>query len=110
MKTDQEQGRVKKRGRGWLAALALLGGAAGTWLMLRPKVAAARGAGRRGGRAGDVWARPGMGVVFRAELMPGRNRAERTFRVARLHPSGRVTLEGFAGEHAEGEFEPLRFD
>jgi hypothetical protein len=109
MKTGEEQGGAKKRGRRWLAALALLGGAAGTWLMLRPKAsAAARATGRRG--AGDVWARPGMPVVFRAELMPGRSRTERTFRVASLHPSGRVTLEGFAGEHAEGEFEPLRFD
>jgi len=40
--------------------------------------------------------------------MPGRSRAERTFRVARLLPSGRVTLEGAAGEHAESEFIPLR--
>ena len=56
----------------------------------------------------DRWARPGMEVTFRAELMPGRSRAERTFRVANLLPSGRVTIEGVAGEHAEGEFEPMR--
>lgn len=59
------------------------------------------------GRA-DKWARPGMSVTFRAELMPGRDRAERTFRVAQLLPSGRVALEGFAGEHAETEFEAAR--
>ena len=67
-----------------------------------------RGAGddRDGGR--DSWARPGMDVTFRAELMPGRERAGRTFRVAELLPSGRVRLEGTAGEHAENEFEPAR--
>ena len=59
-----------------------------------------------GGRAGaDVWARPGMRVTFRAELMPGRVRAERSFRVARLLPRGRVHLEGIVGEHTETEFE-----
>ena len=56
----------------------------------------------------DRWARPGMSVTFRAELMPGRSRAERTCRVERLLPSGRVTVEGFAGEHAESEFEARR--
>lgn len=65
--------------------------------------------GRRracGGQArSDVWARPGMGVTFRAELMPGRVRAERSFRVARVLPRGRVHLEGIAGEHTETEFE-----
>lgn len=58
----------------------------------------------------DRWARPGMSVTFRAQLMPGRDRAERTFHVAQLLPSGRVVLEGFAGEHTETEFEPLRFN
>ena len=56
----------------------------------------------------DIWARPGMSVTFRAELMPGREHAERTFRVAQLLPSGRVRLEGTGGEHAENEFEPAR--
>ena len=59
-------------------------------------------------RSADKWARPGMSVTFRAELMPGRDRAERTFRVVKMLPSRRVTLEGFAGEHTETEFEPLR--
>lgn len=58
--------------------------------------------------SGDIWARPGMEVVFRAELMPGRDKSERTFRVRELLPSGRVVLENFAGEHAEKEFEQAR--
>ena len=61
-----------------------------------------------GARGGDRWARPGMRVTFRAELMPGRDRAERTFRVAELLPSGRVRLEGTGTEHAENEFEAAR--
>ena len=56
----------------------------------------------------DVWARPGMSVTFRAELMPGRDRAERSFRVKELLPSGRVLLDGTGGEHAEKEFEQIR--
>ncbi len=56
----------------------------------------------------DRWARPGMRVTFRAELMPGREREARTFSVKDVMPSGRVTLEGFAGEHAETEFEAAR--
>lgn len=58
----------------------------------------------------DVWARPGMPVTFRAELMPGRDRNERTFVVKELLPSGRVSLQGVDGEHAEKEFEPVQFD
>ena len=61
-------------------------------------------------RSGDVWARPGMMVTFRAELMPGRDRNERTFRVKELLVSGRVSLHGADGEHAEKEFEPVQFD
>jgi len=61
-------------------------------------------------RVGDVWARPGMRVTFRAELMPGRDRHERTFVVKELLVSGRITLQGADGEHAEKEFEPIQFD
>ena len=61
-------------------------------------------------KATDVWARPGMSVTFRAEVMPGRDRHERTFLVKELLPSGRVSLDGAAGEHAEKEFEPIQFD
>ena len=58
-------------------------------------------------QAGNVWARPGMTVTFRAELMPGRDRADRTFRVKELLPSGRVSLHDVDGEHTENEFEPV---
>jgi hypothetical protein len=58
----------------------------------------------------DVWARPGMRVTFRAELMPGRDRDERTFVVKELLSSGRVSLHEVDGEHAEKEFEPVQFD
>jgi hypothetical protein len=107
--------RIKRHWSGALAGLAglagLTAGAVGTALLLR----------RRGEpkskdavypeynrRATDRWARPGMPVTFRAELMPGRSRSERIFRVAEVLPSGRVTLEDFVGEHAETEFEPIR--
>ena len=63
---------------------------------------------RQRDKATDSWARPGMEVVFRAELMPGRHTPERTFHVTSLLPSGRVLLDGVAGEHAEREFQPLR--
>lgn len=58
--------------------------------------------------APDVWARPGMNVIFRAELMPGRDASERTFQVTSLLPSGRVLLAGVSGEHTETEFQPQR--
>ena len=61
-------------------------------------------------KVADVWARPGMPVTFRAELMPGRDRDQRTFQVKELLPSGRVSLQGVDGEHAEKEFEPIQFD
>ncbi|HET9713173.1 MAG TPA: hypothetical protein VFP64_14865, partial [Pyrinomonadaceae bacterium] len=61
-------------------------------------------------KAGDVWARPGMQVTFRAELMPGRDRQQRTFLVKELLSSGRVSLHGVDGEHAEKEFDPVQFD
>ena len=61
-------------------------------------------------KATDVWARPGMPVTFRAELMPSRDRNQRTFMVKELLPSGRVSLHGVDGEHAEKEFEPVQLD
>lgn len=54
------------------------------------------------------WARAGMRLTFRAEVMPGRERVERTFLVARVLASGRVELIGMAGQHAETEFEQAR--
>ena len=61
-------------------------------------------------KSGHVWARPGMQVTFRAELMPGRDRQQRTFLVKELLASGRVSLRGVDGEHAEKEFEPIQLD
>jgi hypothetical protein len=61
-------------------------------------------------KGGDVWARPGMPVTFRAELMPGRDRNERTFLVRELLSNRRVSLHGVDGEHAEKEFDPVQFD
>lgn len=51
------------------------------------------------------WASPGMPIIFRAEVMPGRARQERTFLVAKVLSSGRVLLEGLKGEHKRTEFE-----
>ena len=56
-----------------------------------------------------IWARPEMTVVFRAEIMPNKNRDERTFRVREVLSNGRVRLYDFSGEHRETEFEPLNF-
>ena len=111
---------IRRRRKGhWLGAIAgglagLTAGALGATLLLRR-----RGDEQQEGKSiypqynrrnSDRWARPGMSVIFRAELMPGRDRSERTFRVAEVMPSGRVTLEDFTGEHTETEFEPVRID
>jgi hypothetical protein len=105
----------KRRGGRWLGALAglagLTAGAVGAALLLRRSGGAEKKESiypEYNRRETDRWARPGMPVTFRAELMPGRDRAERTFRVAAVLPSGRVTLEEFTGDHAEPEFEPIR--
>jgi hypothetical protein len=93
-----------------LAGLALGAAAVGTIgaVLMKTK----RGPGRKRRRElaslEDTWARPGMKVIFRAEVMPGRETSERTFRVVTLLPSGRVLLEGASGEHAEKEFETIR--
>ncbi|HEX5709503.1 MAG TPA: hypothetical protein VFX96_19555, partial [Pyrinomonadaceae bacterium] len=103
----------KRRARKWLwgALAGVTAGALGTTLWLRQRSRASVGRetddeARRAG--GDRWARPGMSITFRAELMPGRSRSERTYRVRELLPSGRVTLDDFTGEHAEAEFEAIR--
>ena len=105
----------KRRGGRWLGALAglagLTAGAVGAALLLRRKGEAEKSKSiypEYNRRDTDRWARPGMPVTFRAELMPGRSRAERTFRVAEVLPSGRVMLEDLTGDHAEPEFEPSR--
>lgn len=61
------------------------------------------------GRSSNVWARPEMSVTFRAEIMPGKSREERTFRIKEVLNNGRVVLYDFPDEHREGEFEPLDF-
>lgn len=57
----------------------------------------------------NVWARPEMTVTFRAEIMPGLPREQRSFRIARVMPNGRVELHGFNGEYRETAFEPINF-
>jgi hypothetical protein len=92
-----------------LSGLALTAGALGAvGAILMRNNHRSRRARRQEKSQANVWARPGMKVVFRAELMPGRDASERTFQVMNLLPSGRVMLEGVAGEHAQREFEPLR--
>ena len=49
----------------------------------------------------------GSRLTFRAELMPGRDAAERTFTVARVLAHARVELIGLGGQHALTEFEPV---
>jgi hypothetical protein len=61
------------------------------------------------GGALNVWARPKMNVTFRAEIMPGTLREDRTFRISRVLSNGRVTLEGLAGEYRERAFETINF-
>ena len=96
-----------KRLLGGAALAAAAAGAIGAILMKRDGKPKRRG--RRDMRdAPDIWARPGMKVTFRAELMPGREPSERTFQVTSLLPSGRVLLGGVSGEHAQKEFEPQR--
>ncbi|MCA1567805.1 MAG: hypothetical protein LC803_19600 [Acidobacteria bacterium] len=99
--------RTAKRLLGGLALA--FGGVGAVALLGRRRRAAARGREVKDRERGlDRWARPGMSVTFRGELMPGRQREERTFRVAELLPSGRVRLDGVAGEHTESEFEAAR--
>ena len=97
-----------KRLLGWLGGITLVAGAVGAVGAIMNGKNSRSGRSRRDKHEGDVWARPGMQVVFRAELMPGRGTAERTFRVAKLLPRGRVLLDGVAGEHAEKEFERIK--
>lgn len=85
-----------------LSSLAVAAGTVGTAFLVRKKVKS------KGSRNGDRWARPGMIVTFRAELMPGRDGSERTFRIKTLLPSDRVLLDGVAGEHMKNEFERVR--
>ncbi|MEO7659751.1 MAG: hypothetical protein ABIV48_09065 [Pyrinomonadaceae bacterium] len=58
---------------------------------------------------GNIWARPKMPVTFRAEIMPGMSREERTFRIDEVLSNGRVTLQDFIGEYRETAFEAINF-
>jgi hypothetical protein len=101
---------MKKTTKRWLGGMALAAGALGAIgaVLMKKDGKPRRGRRRAKGEFPDSWARPGMNVVFRAELMPGRGTSERTFRVTSLLPSGRVLLDGVVGEHAEKEFQPIR--
>jgi len=85
---------------GGLTVAATAAGAIGAMVMKKE-----RKPKRRRALVADTWARPGMKVTFRAELMPGRDAEERTYQVTDLLPSGRVLLDRVSGEHAQKEFE-----
>lgn len=93
-----------------LGGLALAAGALGAIgaVVMRKNSGSRRARRRETARFADSWARPGMTVVFRAELMPGRDTSERTYHVTSLLPSGRVLLDGVSGEHTETEFQRIR--
>ncbi len=95
-----------KRLLGGLALAAGAVGAAGTFMKKKKQTGQER---RRLAKdhSASVWARSGMTVTFRAELMPGRDREQRTARVKQLLPSGRVLLHEIEGEHGQGEFDPI---
>lgn len=67
-----------------------------------------RATAKRPSRARAAAAKVGALLTFRAELMPGLGREERTFAVARVLRSGRVELRDLAGQHALAEFEPVQ--
>jgi hypothetical protein len=93
---------MKKETKRLLGSLALTAGTVGTFLLLGKRK------GQKRSPIANRWARPGMSVTFRAELMPGRDASERTYRILELLPSDRVTLEGVGGEHMRNEFEAVR--
>ncbi|HYG82485.1 MAG TPA: hypothetical protein VD861_18965 [Pyrinomonadaceae bacterium] len=93
---------MKSETKRLLSSLAVAAGTIGTAFFIRKR------ARNKEAANGSRWARPGMPVTFRAELMPGRDASERTFHVKELLPSDRVLLDGVSGEHARGEFERAR--
>ncbi|HUQ32363.1 MAG TPA: hypothetical protein VM095_09595 [Pyrinomonadaceae bacterium] len=93
---------MKRETKRLLSSLAVAAGTLGTAFVIRKKAKTQTHAN------GDKWARPGMLVTFRAELMPGHDGSERTFRIKTLLPSDRVLLDGIAGEHMKNEFERVR--
>jgi len=101
---------MRKNTKRLVGGLALAAGALGAIgaVMIKRKKKVGPAPGRDRDKSADTWARPGMKVIFRAEVMPGRQTSERTFLVTSLLPSGRVLLDGVSGEHAEREFQPIR--
>ena len=99
---------MKKSTKRLLGRLAMAAGAFGAVsAFLKKKKQLEPNDQRASSNPASRWARPGMTVTFRAELMPGRDREERTARVKELLPSGRVLLYEIAGEHAQREFDPV---
>jgi hypothetical protein len=94
---------MNKKTKRLLGSIALTATTLGTVFLLGRRKTTTRN------ESANRWARPGMSVTFRAELMPGRDASERTYRVLELLPSNRILLEGVAGEHMRNEFEPPRF-
>ncbi len=99
---------MKKRFKRLISGVAIGAGLIGSaFLLQKTKLKKEKQAGKAERRSVDKWARPNMRVTFRAEVMPGRDSSERSFRVTRLLSNGRVLLDGVSGEHSENEFEPL---
>jgi hypothetical protein len=99
---------MKKSTKRLLGGLAFAAGAVGAARTLVKKKGKTMAKPTRApDKARGSWARPGMQVTFRAELMPGRDREQRTAQVKKVLPSGRVLLHEIDGEHAEKEFEAI---
>jgi hypothetical protein len=108
--SEAEKQEMRKSTKRLLGGLAVGTAAVGTIgaVLMKTRSGSRRKRRRELAAIENTWARPGMSVIFRAEVMPGRETSERTFRVDTLLPSGRVLLEGAAGEHTETEFEKIR--
>jgi hypothetical protein len=49
----------------------------------------------------------GTSLTFRAEVMPGKDRNERTFQVTRVLANARIELARLEGQHSLAEFESV---
>src|SRR5713101_8356035 len=97
---------MRKSTKRLLGGLAVGAAAVGTIgaVLMKPRSGSGRKRGRELAALENTWARPGMKVIFRAEVMPGRETSERSCRVDTLLPSRRLVLEGASVEHAQKEF------